>query len=246
MQRYGLIGKKLGHSFSKRYFTEKFTREGITDAAYELYELPTIAGLPGLLQREPELVGLNVTVPYKEEVMPLLDELDEAAARIGAVNTIKITAGKTIGYNTDYIGFRASLERFYPAATQKGRALVLGTGGAAKAVCAALEDLHINYTILSRSPKPGQLMYQALTPELLQQYPLIINTTPLGMYPDTESCPDLPYEALTPQHYLYDLVYNPEETLFLKKGKEAGAQTINGLQMLHGQAEAAWLIWQSR
>lgn len=244
MQRYGLIGKKLGHSFSKRYFTEKFSHEGISGAVYELYELPTIAELPKLLQQEPELVGLNVTVPYKEEVIPYLDELDEAAARIGAVNTIKITAGKTKGYNTDYIGFRTSLERFYPATTQKGKALVLGSGGAAKAVCAALQDLGINYTILSRSPQPGQLTYNELTPAHLQQFQLIINTTPLGMCPDTEKCPDLPYKALLPSHYLYDLVYNPEDTLFLKKGQTAGAQTINGLEMLYGQAEAAWQIWQ--
>ncbi|NDK56098.1 shikimate dehydrogenase family protein [Pontibacter fetidus] len=243
MHKFGLIGKKLGHSFSKRYFTQKFEQEGITDAVYELYELPTIAELPQLLQANPELVGLNVTVPYKEEVIPYLDELDETAARIGAVNTIKITNGKTKGYNTDYIGFRDSLERFYPA-TKHSRALVLGTGGAAKAVCAALQNLDINYTILSRTAKPGHLTYSTLTPERMPQYQLIINTTPLGMYPAVETFPDLPYQALTPLHYLYDLVYNPEETLFLQKGKAVGAQTINGLAMLHGQAEAAWMIWQ--
>jgi shikimate dehydrogenase len=245
MQRYGLIGKKLGHSFSKRYFTGKFEREGIADATYELYELATIAELPQLLQNQPDLVGLNVTVPYKETVMPFLDELDEAAARIGAVNTIKITAGRTKGYNTDYIGFRDSLEQFYPA-TQNSRALVLGTGGASKAVVAALQDLQINYTILSRQAGQGQLTYADLTPELLKQYQLIVNTTPLGMYPAVENCPELPYEALSAQHYLYDLVYNPEQTLFLEKGKSAGSQTINGLQMLYGQAEAAWQIWQNR
>jgi len=243
MRKFGLIGKKLGHSFSKRYFTEKFERETITDAAYELYELATIAELPQLLQVNPELVGLNVTVPYKEEVIPYLDELDEAAATIGAVNTIKITNGKTKGYNTDFIGFKNSLEQFYPV-QDRAEALVLGTGGAAKAVCAALQNLGLNYTILSRTTKPGQLTYSDLTPELLQKYNLIINTTPLGMYPTIETCPDLPYSALTPQHYLYDLVYNPEQTLFLQKGKAAGAQTINGLEMLIGQAEAAWKIWQ--
>ncbi|MBJ6117276.1 shikimate dehydrogenase [Pontibacter sp. BT310] len=245
MQRYGLIGKKLGHSFSKRYFTEKFEREGIADATYELYELATIAELPQLLQKQPDLVGLNVTVPYKETVIPFLDELDEAAARIGAVNTIKIAAGKTKGYNTDYIGFRDSLEQVYPA-TQNSRALVLGTGGASKAVVAALQDLQINYTILSRQAGQGRLTYADLTPELLKQYQLIVNTTPLGMYPAVENCPELPYEALSAQHCLYDLVYNPEQTLFLEKGKSAGAQTINGLRMLYGQAEAAWQIWQNR
>ncbi|MEJ8757917.1 shikimate dehydrogenase [Pontibacter sp. H259] len=244
MRKFGLIGKKLGHSFSKRYFTEKFAKESITDAAYELYELASIAELPQLLKSEPELVGLNVTVPYKEAVIPYLDELDKAASGIGAVNTIKIINGKTKGYNTDYIGFRDSLERFYPV-QQGNNALVLGTGGAAKAVCVALLNLGINYTILSRSTKSDQLTYDALTPELLQKYKLIINTTPLGMYPAVETLPDLPYNALTPQHYLYDLVYNPEQTLFLQKGKAAGAQTINGLEMLIGQAEAAWKIWQN-
>ena len=246
MQRYGLIGKKLGHSFSKRYFTDKFAREGIAQATYELYELPTIAELPHLLQQVPELVGLNVTVPYKEEVIPFLHDLDAAAARIGAVNTISIVAGRTIGYNTDYVGFKSSLEEFYPVATQRGSALVLGNGGAAKAVCAALQDLNINYTILSRSPKSGELPYAELTPALLQQHQLIINTTPLGMYPDVESCPQIPYEAISAQHYLYDLVYNPEQTLFLQKGRAAGAHTRNGLAMLYGQAEAAWQIWQNR
>ncbi len=244
MRRYGLIGKKLGHSFSKRYFTQKFEREGIADVAYELYELPTISELPKLLQQEPELVGLNVTVPYKETVIPYLDELDEAAARIGAVNTIKITHGKTKGYNTDYVGFKQSLAAFCPV-DEVDKALVLGSGGASKAVCAALQNLGINYTILSRSPKPDQLTYEELTPELLQQYRLIVNTTPLGMHPHPETFPSLPYMALTPQHYLYDLVYNPEQTLFMQKGQETGAQTINGLEMLYGQAEAAWEIWQN-
>jgi shikimate dehydrogenase len=244
MQRYGLIGEKLGHSFSKRYFTEKFARESIADAVYELYELASINELPQLLEATPELVGLNVTVPYKEAVIPYLDELDEAAASIGAVNTIKITAGKTKGYNTDYVGFKNSLERFYPA-TQNSRALVLGSGGASKAVCAALQNLGINYTILSRHPKPGQLTYKELTPALLQQFQLIVNTTPLGMAPDVTSCPDIPYSALSAHHYLYDLVYNPEQTLFLQKGDAAGAKIMNGLEMLYGQAEAAWEIWQN-
>ncbi|MBC5774144.1 shikimate dehydrogenase [Pontibacter sp. KCTC 32443] len=245
MKRYGLIGKKLGHSFSKRYFTEKFEREGIADAVYELYELGNIAELPQLLKKEPELVGLNVTVPYKQEVIPYLDELDEAAARIGAVNVIRISEGKIKGYNSDYIGFKTSLEQFYPVA-QQGPALVLGTGGASKAVCAALQNLSINYTILSRSSGKGRLTYQELTADVLQRYQLIINTTPVGMYPDVEKYPDLPYEVLTAQHYLYDLIYNPEKTLFLQKGEEAGAHILNGLAMLHGQAEAAWQIWQSR
>ncbi|MCP2042536.1 shikimate dehydrogenase [Pontibacter sp. HSC-36F09] len=242
MRKFGLIGKKLGHSFSKRYFTEKFAREGIADAAYELYELPDIAGFPELLAHEPELVGLNVTVPYKEVVIPYLHGLDDSATRIGAVNTIKIAGGRTKGYNTDYIGFRDTLQQFYPAG-KGAQALVLGTGGAAKAVWAALEELAIPYTSVSRIPAQNQLPYEAITPEVLQAYALIINTTPLGMAPDTASAPAIPYDALTPGHFLYDLVYNPQETLFLQKGRLAGAHTMNGLPMLHAQAEAAWKIW---
>ena len=244
MRRYGLIGKKLGHSFSKRYFTEKFEKEGIRDSVYELYELPDIAEVPELLAREPELVGLNVTVPYKEAVKPYLDELDKSAAAIGAVNTIRIKDGRTKGYNTDFIGFRDTLEQFYPQEA-RGQALVLGTGGAAKAVWAALRALAIPYVPVSRNPAAGELSYEAVTPEILKQYNLLINTTPLGMAPDTASAPAIPYDALTSQHYLYDLVYNPEETSFLQKGRAAGAKTLNGLPMLHGQAEAAWKIWNN-
>ncbi|PVY43973.1 shikimate dehydrogenase family protein [Pontibacter virosus] len=242
MRKFGLIGKKLGHSFSKRYFTAKFKQEGIADAAYELYELSDIAELPNLLAREPELVGLNVTVPYKEVVIPYLHELDSSAACIGAVNTIKLEGGRSKGYNTDFLGFRDTLRQFYPAG-EGARALVLGTGGAAKAVWAALEELAIPYTSVSRNPTQNQLHYEAITSEVLQAYPLIINTTPLGMAPDTDRAPAIPYEALRPGHYLYDLVYNPEETLFLQKGRLAGARILNGLPMLHAQADAAWGIW---
>jgi shikimate dehydrogenase len=244
MRRFGLIGKKLGHSFSKRYFSEKFEREGIADAAYELYELPEITDFPALLVREPELVGLNVTVPYKEAIIPYLDELDESAAKIGAVNTIKIAAGKLKGFNTDFIGFRDTLVRFYPVEAE-GRALVLGTGGAAKAVWAALESLGIAYSSVSRNPRENELAYTAITPEVLQAYSLIINTTPLGMAPNMDSAPAIPYEALSSRHFLYDLVYNPEQTLFLQKGAAAGAKAINGLPMLYAQADAAWQIWNN-
>ncbi len=242
MRTFGLIGKKLGHSFSKRYFTEKFTREEITDATYELYELPEASALAPLLASEPDLVGLNVTVPYKEQVLPLLDALDEAAARIGAVNTIKITNGRTKGYNTDYLGFKSTLQEFY---TVQGQALVLGTGGAAKAVWAALDDLSIPYTSVSRQPAANALSYEQLTPELLATYNLLINTTPLGMHPHTDSCPPLPYHALTNAYFAYDLVYNPEQTLFLQKCAAAGASTMNGLEMLYRQAAAAWQVWTS-
>ena len=245
MRKFGLIGKKLGHSFSKKYFTEKFTREGIQDAVYDLYELETIEAFPDLLTREPELVGLNVTVPYKEVVIPFLDELDPAAERIGAVNTIRIQSGKKTGFNTDYIGFKNTLEKFYPV--QPGaRALVLGTGGASKAVVAALDALQIAHTYVSRNPPVGGLSYEELNQEVLSAHQLIINTTPLGMHPATEACPPLPYEHLTPDHYLYDLVYNPENTTFMQKGAAAGAKVMNGLDMLYQQADAAWAIWNSR
>lgn len=244
MRKFGLIGKKLGHSFSKRYFSEKFEREGIANAVYELYELPEITEFPALLAQEPELVGLNVTVPYKEAVIPYLDELDESAAKIGAVNTIKIAAGKLKGYNTDFVGFRSTLVDFYPVEAG-GRALVLGTGGAAKAVWAALDSLGIGYTSVSRNPRENEIAYAAITPEVLRAYPLIINTTPLGMAPDVESTPAIPYEALSAGHFLYDLVYNPEQTLFLQKGAAAGAKVLNGLPMLYAQADAAWQIWNN-
>lgn len=244
MRKFGLIGKKLGHSFSKRYFSEKFEREGVVDAKYELYELPEITEFPALLAREPELVGLNVTVPYKEAVIPYLDELDESAAKIGAVNTIKIAAGKLKGYNTDFIGFRDTLIAFYPVTTG-GRALVLGTGGAAKAVWVSLDSLGIVYTSVSRNPRENELVYAAITPEVLQAYSLIINTTPLGMAPNVESAPAIPYEALSTHHFLYDLVYNPEQTLFLRQGEAAGAKIMNGLHMLYAQADAAWQIWNN-
>lgn len=244
MRKFGLIGKKLGHSFSKKYFTAKFEREGIADAQHDLYELEQVEDLKHLLQREPELVGLNVTIPYKQEVIPLLNELDDAAARIGAVNTIKIKNGHTKGYNTDYIGFRDTLESFYPKEKYK-KALVLGTGGASKAVCTALADLGIPYTSVSRTPAQGELSYEQLTEGMLQEYNLIVNTTPLGMAPNTNTLPAIPYEGITPEHFAYDIVYNPEKTLFLERCEAAGAKIMNGIGMLHGQAEAAWDIWNS-
>jgi len=242
MRAFGLIGKKLGHSFSKKYFTEKFEKEGITEAGYELYELASVEELPALLNQNQNLVGLNVTVPYKEAVIPFLDQVDAAAARIGAVNTIKIVNGHTTGFNTDYIGFRDSLLEFY-SVKGMSRALVLGTGGASKAVCTALSDLAIPFKLVSRKASAAAISYEAITPALLREYDLIINTTPLGMQPDINTVPPLPYEALTSQHYLYDLVYNPERTKFLENGSRAGAHIKNGLDMLYRQAEAAWSIW---
>ncbi|WP_026463313.1 shikimate dehydrogenase family protein [Adhaeribacter aquaticus] len=244
MKEYALIGYPLTHSFSKKYFTEKFEADNIKNCVYNLYELPDINGFPELLKAHPNLAGLNVTIPHKEVVIPFLDEVEEEAAKIGAVNVIKFTDGKIKGFNSDYQGFMQSLQKFYPC-SPGSKALILGTGGAAKAVMAALDFLQITYKTVSRKPESGQLHYDAITPELLASYTLIINTTPLGTYPNTATCPSIPYQALTEEHYLYDLVYNPSETVFLKKGKEAGAHSKNGYEMLCLQAEVAWQIWNS-
>jgi shikimate dehydrogenase len=244
MTQFGLIGFPLSHSFSKAYFTEKFQNLGLSDYQYGLYELPDIAGFPELLKANPNLAGLNVTIPHKESVMPYLDEIDADAQAIGAVNVIRIQGGKTKGYNSDYAGFRNSLLRFLND-SKPSKALILGTGGASKAVCRCLLDLGIEYTFVSRTAAPGQLSYAQLhTQEIVAQTPLIINSTPLGMYPNVDGCPDLPYAQIRSDHFLFDLIYNPRETLFMKKGKERGAQTIDGLEMLIGQAEKAWEIWQ--
>ena len=244
MREFGLIGKSLGHSFSQTYFTQKFQSLELTDCSYELFELPTIAELPALLATHPNLVGLNVTIPYKEQVWPYLSEVAPSAARVGAVNVIEVTEdGRYIGHNTDYIGFKESLERFYPHRGENAAALILGTGGASKAVEVALRDLGIRYWLVSRNPMGSGLTYDDLTPALVGGHSLIINATPLGTYPRVEESPTLPYAVLSSQHYLYDLVYNPSETQFMRKGIEAGAHTTNGFEMLCLQAEAAWKIW---
>ena len=242
MRKFGLIGFPLTHSFSRKYFTRKFQDESISDAVYELYELPDLTKLPELIAQNPELKGLSVTIPHKQNVIPLLDELDEAAAKIGAVNTINISGGKLKGFNTDVIGFRDSLQNFLPS-NFSSNALILGTGGASKAVRAALEELQIPYQFVSRSAQTSDLTYKDLTAEIIGNHQLIINTTPLGTFPEVATCPEIPYAFLTPQHYLFDLVYNPEETLFMKKGRAKGAKTKNGYEMLVLQAEAAWQIW---
>jgi len=204
--------------------------------------MPDITALPALLQQVPNLRGLNVTVPHKQNVIPYLDEIEAEAQKIGAVNVIKLENGQAIGYNSDYQGFMQSLQKFYPTHSSL-QALVLGNGGAAKAVMAALENLNIIYKLVSRTPQAGQLHYQDLTEEVLVSHTLIINTTPLGTYPQVDTCPDIPYKFLSENHYLFDLVYNPAETLFLRKGREAGAQTKNGYEMLVLQAEISWQIW---
>ncbi|MGI4862948.1 MAG: shikimate dehydrogenase family protein [Janthinobacterium lividum] len=246
MRTFGLIGESLSHSFSQTYFTQKFYRLGLDDCHYELFELASAHELPALLARQPYLAGLNVTIPYKEQIWPYLTDVASSAARVGAVNVIEIRPdGSLIGHNTDYVGFRESLRPFYLARGPEARALVLGTGGAAKAVGVALRELGIAYWLVSRDALGPHLTYAELTPEVVAAHPLIINTTPLGTYPNITTCPPFPYAALTPQHYLYDLVYNPGETLFLQKGREAGAHTKNGFDMLERQAEAAWAIWNS-
>lgn len=239
---FGLIGQTLTHSFSKKYFSEKFEKEGLIDCRYELFPLEVIAHFPALLQAESKLVGLNVTIPYKTDVIPYLTRLSPAAAEIGAVNTIHLEGEDRIGYNTDVIGFEQSL---LPLLVE-GRAyqaLVFGTGGAAKAVRYVLKKLNIPFRFVSRQPTPEQLGYEALDVDLIREHPLLINTTPLGMYPREEAAPDLPYEGITKDHLLFDLVYNPEKTLFLKRGERQGAAVKNGLEMLRLQAEAAWDIW---
>jgi len=247
MKKFGLIGKTLSHSFSKNYFGEKFDKESITDAQYDLFELPDISDLLPLIKKNNgNLNGLNVTIPYKEEVLPFLHEIDPAAKEIGAVNVLKITKnGKIKGYNSDYYGFKTSLENFIGTALNDCKALILGTGGASKAVKQALIDLNIPHQYVSREKNNGIISYDDLTPELINEYKLIINSTPLGMHPNIDRCPKLPYEAISSEHFLYDLVYNSKEALFMKKGRENGAKAIHGLEMLILQAEKSWEIWNS-
>lgn len=247
MRKFGLIGFPLSHSFSKKYFSEKFKKEGIADCSYGLYPLESIKQFPDLIASEPDLVGLNVTIPYKEQVIPYLDELDEKARAIGAVNTITIQDGKLKGYNTDYYGFKNSLTQWVGANPMPKKALILGTGGASKAVRATLEDLSIDYQFVSRTTAADMFTYEALksTPQHFNTATLVVNTTPLGTHPNTNQLPDLPYEQLTRDHYLFDLVYNPLITSFMQKGIDAKCWVKNGFEMLHGQAERAWEIWNS-
>lgn len=243
MKHFGLIGFPLGHSFSKKFFSEKFLQENI-DAQYDLYELPEIAAFEPLKEMD-DLCGLNVTIPYKQQVMPYLHELDETAAEIGAVNVIKFIRkdGELIlkGYNTDAIGFEEAIKPLLKPAHTK--ALILGTGGASKAVDYVLKKNGLQTTFVSRSAVEGGFIYDQLSAEIITDYKVIVNASPVGTYPKVDNCPAIPYEFLTEDHLLYDLVYNPAETLFLKKGKERGAAVLNGESMLTGQAIAAWKVW---
>lgn len=237
-----LLGRHLGHTFSPRYFADKFTREGVTDYEYGTLELADIQDFPDAVAANPELVGMNVTIPYKSQVIPYLDGLDETAEAIGAVNTIRFNEGRRTGFNTDVTGFRRTLEAFIPGEFN-GKALILGTGGSSKAVRYVLTKMKIPFMLVSRRPVAGGCTYDELDGNTLLDYPLIINTTPLGMYPDTDLFPLIPYEVIDSGFYLFDLVYNPEETQFLKKGKDQGANVTNGYKMLEEQAEASWEIW---
>lgn len=282
MTQYGLLGHPLGHSFSRKFHNERFASLGI-DAEYLNFDLADISTLPQVIAEHPELSGLNVTIPYKQEVMQFLDELDPVAARIGAVNTVKFIRGsvtgragipglRLIGYNTDIIGFRDSIRpllieagilvpKVNPETAELGTldpetlkpetakpepsALILGTGGASRAIRVALEDMGIEPVFVSRTPAPGRLTYADLTPELMAQHRVIVNCSPVGMFPHVDACPDIPYECLTPGHVCYDLIYNPAEPLFLTKAKAQGAHIMSGGAMLEGQAIASYNIWIS-
>lgn len=250
MHIYGLIGYPLGHSFSKGYFTEKFSTMELSDThVYEKFELENINDFPVLLKSQsPDLKGLNVTIPHKQNIIPFLDFVDEAALKIGAVNTIKIMDDGSIkGFNTDYWGFRWTLEKWGSFQEIKPKkALVLGKGGAAKAIIQVLQDLGLETQYVSRRKEEDTITYQELTEEIIKEHLFMVNTTPLGMFPKIDTFPEIPYQLLTNKHLLYDIVYNPLETMFLKNGLKHGVKDIHyGLEMLHGQAEKAWEIWQS-
>jgi shikimate dehydrogenase len=259
MKHYGLIGYPLSHSFSKKYFTGKFEKEKITDAVYDLFPLEHINDLPALLNANPDLCGLNVTIPHKLSVLKYLDWIEHDARKAGAVNCIRVSAESPVeaafsgevgikghdfrleGFNTDIYGFEKSLKHLLK--DRHDQALVLGDGGAARAVKCVLENLGINFKVVTRKPFPGNLLFTDLKPRHIRQHTLIINTTPVGMSPNVDECPPIPYQAITDDHLLYDLIYNPEKTLFLKKGEKQGAAIKNGYEMLVLQAEKSWEIW---
>ena len=241
MNTYALVGKNIAYSFSRNYFKEKFKREGITDSQYINFDIQSLEQLPELLLTTPNVKGLNVTIPYKREIIPFLQTIDPTAEAIGAVNTVKITPQGLIGFNTDCYGFTESLRPLLqPHHTQ---ALILGTGGASGAVAYALKQLGIAYRFVSRTPREGQLSYNQLTQEILQTHQLIINCTPLGTYPTVDEYPPIPYQYITSAHLLYDLIYNPPQTAFLAQGVQRGATTTNGQRMLELQAEKSWELW---
>jgi shikimate dehydrogenase len=241
MKRFGLIGKSLKHSFSQNYFSQKFLREGMNGCSYENFELPSIDAFTALLRSEPELCGLNITIPYKEEILPFLHTKNKIVEQVGACNCIKIIGSELHGYNTDAVAFRESLKKRLKA--EHKCALVLGSGGASKAIQFALTELNIDYVVISRNKKTNQLGYEDVGEKLIRDHQIIINTTPLGMYPNIDEDPPIPYEAISSRHLLYDLTYNPEKTKFLRQGEARGAEILNGYEMLVAQAEESWRIW---
>jgi len=246
LRQFGLIGFSLQHSFSKQFFSDKFKEEKLGDCVYDNFELKTIDDFPKLLKDHPNLSGLNITIPYKQSLIKFINSLDNEANDIGAVNVIrfeKCADGKTIltGYNTDHYGFSKSLKEVLP--NEPIAALILGVGGGSKAVAYALKKMNIDFNIVSRRPQKEELSFESLTEESVSNHRLIVNTTPLGMFPHIETYPPIPYQYITNKHILFDLAYNPAETIFLKKGKEKGATIINGLKMLQYQAEKSWEIW---
>jgi shikimate dehydrogenase len=243
MRRFGLIGKDISYSFSRNYFKNKFEAENIKNTSYENFDLENIDLFQSILKQEMNINGFNVTIPYKESVMPFLDKLNKKAEAIGAVNTIKITKkGKYVGYNTDYYGFKKTLKPFLKKHHKK--ALILGTGGASKAIAYALKSLDIEYFFVSRNTGDHvEYTYKELTDSVVDAHQIIINSTPLGTFPDIDLCPDIPYQAISKQHILFDLIYNPSETKFLRLGKQNKATIVNGERMLELQAEKSWNIW---
>jgi len=241
MNRYGLIGFPLGHSFSQKYFNNKFKTENINESVFDLFPITEISTFASLLSEHKDLKGLSVTIPYKESVINLLNNIDDAASEIGAVNCIKISSGITTGYNTDVIGFENSIKPILKSHHKK--AIILGTGGGSKAVQYVFKKLGIEFLVVSRTGKQPNIQYQELNELICADYSIIVNATPVGMSPNVDTFPEIPYQLLNEKHLLFDLIYNPEETMFLKKGKAAGAQTKNGYEMLLIQAEANWKIW---
>jgi shikimate dehydrogenase len=245
MSLYGLIGYPLGHSFSKKYFTEKFERENIHNAVYEAFPIPSIDDFPALLKAHPNLKGLSVTIPYKEQVLKYVTELSEEVKQIGATNSIKISGDKLIAYNTDIRGFRESFTKQLKPSHKK--ALILGTGGAAKAVRYVLQKIGIDFLIVTRNEVLSDRLinYKMINEHIMQEYTVIVNCSPAGMEPNEHTYPDIPYHLITADHYLYDLVYKPAKTIFLQRAEERGAAVQNGYEMLLIQAEESWRIWNS-
>jgi shikimate dehydrogenase len=243
-KQFGLVGKNIDYSFSKKYFTEKFNSENLTDCHYQNFDIESVFEITQILKNS-NLCGLNVTIPYKEEIIPFLDKISKKAKKIGAINTIKITKkGKLKGYNTDFYGFEKSLTTLLKEHHKK--ALILGTGGASKAVAFTLKELGIQYTFVSQKMRRDYLSYEKLNQTIFKEFQIVINCTPLGTFPQTDSCPNIPYHLFDSTYIAFDLVYNPEETIFLKKAKENGAITKNGMEMLVFQAEKAWEIWNKK